>query len=143
MPKTLRFTNVSIAYLTGSCNNKPSLPKATDEEPLIMDEVAWSVGTVAIVVYQLPNCPIVYPSDPSQKKRTEDAMIAWGWKQCVPFLLPACLPACQPARLSAGLRIRPSVQATDRGVLTGLLPMAGIWTPPRGSRIPSGWRGCR
>jgi PhoPQ-activated pathogenicity-related protein len=33
------------------------------------------------VVYQLPNCPVVYPSDPSHKKRTEDAVIAWGWKQ--------------------------------------------------------------
>ncbi len=33
------------------------------------------------MVYQLPNCPIVFPSDPAQQKRTEDAVIAWGWKQ--------------------------------------------------------------
>ena len=65
MPKTLRFTNVSIAYLTGNCNNNPSIPKPTDEEPLIMDEVAWSVGTVAIVVYCLTaprpfRCPVCW-----------------------------------------------------------------------------------
>jgi len=48
---------------------------------LVVSEVGWTTGTIGIVVYQLPNCPIVYPSDPSQKKRTEDAVIAWGWKQ--------------------------------------------------------------
>lgn len=81
VPKNVQFTNVSFAYLTGSCNANPSVPKDTDEDLLLVDEVCWATGGIGIVVYQLPNCPIVYPSDPSLKKRTEDAVIAWGWKQ--------------------------------------------------------------
>lgn len=30
---------------------------------------------------QTPNCHIVYPSDPSKKGRSEDAMIAWAWHE--------------------------------------------------------------
>ena len=82
IPKVVQFRNVSFAYLTGGCNlPAPSVPKTTDEDLLVVDEVTWATGTIGIVVYQLPNCPIVYPSDPSHKKRTEDAVIAWGWKQ--------------------------------------------------------------
>ena len=81
VPKTVQFRNVSFAYVTGGCNDNPSVPKPTDEDLLVVDEVTWATGGIGIVIYQVPNCPIIYPSDPSKKKRTEDAMIAWGWKQ--------------------------------------------------------------
>lgn len=32
IPNVVKHRNVSMAYLTGSCNNKPSVPKPTDEE---------------------------------------------------------------------------------------------------------------
>jgi PhoPQ-activated pathogenicity-related protein len=34
-------------------------------------------------VRQLPNCPYVFPSDPDQKARREDAVLAWAWRDFV------------------------------------------------------------
>jgi PhoPQ-activated pathogenicity-related protein len=81
VPDELRITNVSMAYLTGSCNEHPSVPKWSDEELLVADMLSKQNGMIASVVYQLPNCHIVYPSDPSHKAREEDAMIAWAWNE--------------------------------------------------------------
>ena len=36
---------------------------------------------ITITIFQIPNCHMVYPSDPSQKRREEDAVIAWAWRQ--------------------------------------------------------------
>lgn len=79
VPKLLRSKETALAYITGGCNSNPSPPKAGDEDVLVADTVAALSGSIAIVVFQIPNCPIVYPSDPSLKRRTEDAVIAWGW----------------------------------------------------------------
>lgn len=81
VPKHIRVRNVTMAYLTGSCNHNPSVPKADDEDIVVADSVASMTGAIAIVVFQIPNCPIIYPSDPTKKPRTEDAMIAWGWHE--------------------------------------------------------------
>tara|TARA_B110000208_G_scaffold166037_1_gene204655 strand:+ start:174 stop:1187 length:1014 start_codon:yes stop_codon:yes gene_type:complete len=81
VPKVLKQSKVAMAYLTGGCNEHPSVPKATDEDILVAATVSESTGAIAIVVFQLPNCHIVYPSDPSKKGRSEDAMIAWAWHE--------------------------------------------------------------
>lgn len=81
VPKKLIYTNVSLAYITGNCNENPGVPSATDEELLLADTISHDVGIIAIIVYQIPNCHIVYPSDPSQKGRSEDGMIAWAWNE--------------------------------------------------------------
>jgi len=80
VPKTLKTTNVSLAYLTGGCN-QDGIPKSTDEDVLVADEIAHSTSAVAIVVFQIPNCPVVFPRDPSKRHRDEDALIAWAWKE--------------------------------------------------------------
>ena len=77
IPAKLKHTNIALSYLTGNCNNHPSVPGPTDEELLLIDTVSHNTGVIGIIVYQLPNCPIVYPSDPSHRGRGEDAMIAW------------------------------------------------------------------
>jgi PhoPQ-activated pathogenicity-related protein len=77
----LKIRNFSVAYLTGGCNNNPSVPKNTDEDIVVADTIAANIGAVAIVVFQIPNCPYIYPSDPSKKKRSEDSMIAWAWNE--------------------------------------------------------------
>mmetsp|Transcript_23111 Transcript_23111/g.32621 ORF Transcript_23111/g.32621 Transcript_23111/m.32621 type:complete len:520 (-) Transcript_23111:242-1801(-) len=81
VPKKLKVQNLGMTYLTGNCNKNPSVPTATDEDILVVDTVAATTGVIGIVVFQLPNCPIVYPSDPSKRGRTEDAMIAWAWHE--------------------------------------------------------------
>ena len=80
VPKTLTVTNVSIAVLTGGCVGDAD-PTLTDEYLELADKISANTGAIAVVVYQIPNCPMVYPSDPSGRKRQEDAMIAWAWYQ--------------------------------------------------------------
>lgn len=79
VPKLTRVKGTALAYVTGGCNENPSVPKATDEDVLVADTVSALTGMVAITIFQIPNCPIVYPSDPNLKRRTEDAVIAWAW----------------------------------------------------------------
>ena len=72
--------NVNVAYLTGGCNeNANAVPKKTDEDILVVDEITRSTGSIGIAVFQIPNCPIVFPSDPIAKRRTEDAILAYAW----------------------------------------------------------------
>jgi len=41
IPKNLKFTNISTAYVTGSCNeNDSELPTAHDEDIIVADELA-------------------------------------------------------------------------------------------------------
>lgn len=87
VPKELKHSTIALSYLTGNCNNHPSVPDKYDEELLMIDTISHNNGVVAIIVYQLPNCPIVYPSDPEHRGRGEDAMIAWVRDACV---LRAC-----------------------------------------------------
>lgn len=80
VPKKLLLPNITLAYLTGDCNSgTPKPPTATDEELLAVDLVTHDIGAIGIVVYQLPNCPLVYSADKLQKSRSEDAICAWTW----------------------------------------------------------------
>jgi PhoPQ-activated pathogenicity-related protein len=92
VPKNLKIKNKGIIYITGGCNENPSVPKATDEEPLAMNDVATDIGAIGVVLNQIPNCHMVYPSDPSQRGRAEDAMIAWAWHQFMETGDPEWLP---------------------------------------------------
>jgi len=82
--------STAMAVLTGGCNEGhsgngtdpgPDPPSKTEEYLEVASIMASSTQSIAIVVYQLPNCPIIYPSDPLGVGRTEDAMIAWAWNQ--------------------------------------------------------------
>jgi len=92
VPKNLRLKNVSFIYVTGGCNENPKPPKIIDGEFMLMDEIAWNVGQITVYVNQIPNCHIIYPSDPSKKRRSEDAMIAWAWNEYLITKDPNWLP---------------------------------------------------
>ena len=77
--EALAIRNFSFAYMTGGCNSNPSVPDKTSEDIAVADTVAANTGSVAIVIFQIPNCPYIYPSDPKKEPRHEDAMIAWAW----------------------------------------------------------------
>merc|ERR1711871_758469 len=84
VPKEVEITNVSMAYLTGGCNEgPPKTPSKDDEDIIVADALAHNIKAVTIVVFQLPNCHLIYPADPLQKPREEDAMIAFA---CYQFL---------------------------------------------------------
>lgn len=80
VPPEVKITNISVAYLTGNCNHDPKPPAPDDEELLSIDLACHNTGAIGVIVYQIPNCPLVYSSDPSKRGRGEDAMIAWTWK---------------------------------------------------------------
>jgi PhoPQ-activated pathogenicity-related protein len=78
VPKNVRFTNVSMAVMTGN-NNGDAFPTLKDEYLLVADELSHASGGIAVVIYQIPNQPYVFPHDPAKRRRTEDAMGAWTW----------------------------------------------------------------
>ena len=85
VPKRLTG-HVALSVMTGGCNNGhgsegPKPPSKTEEYMILADVLAFETGAIAIVIYQIPNCKIVYPSDPARTPREEDAMISWAWRQ--------------------------------------------------------------
>lgn len=64
----------------------------TEEYLALADVLAYSTQAVVIVVYQIPNCPIVFKSDESRVPRSEDAMLAWAWRQYYERRDPHWLP---------------------------------------------------
>ena len=135
VPKVVKQTDVALSYLTGGCNHAPGVPSATDEDILVAATVSEMTGAVAIVVFQLPNCPIVYPSDPSKRGRTEDAMIAWAWHE---FLVdPAANPEWLP-RLPMVKGAMQSMRAAAEFALTLPTPLKlGGWLAAGASK--RGW----
>merc|ERR1712070_1174411 len=87
-----------MGYNTGGCNEHPSIPKATDEEPLAMNAISSQIGVITVALFQIPNCHMVYPSDPSGARRSEDAMLAWAWKQFLDTGDPEWLPRLPMAK---------------------------------------------
>eukprot|EP01061_Rhynchopus_euleeides_P010762 TRINITY_DN20338_c0_g1_i1.p1 TRINITY_DN20338_c0_g1~~TRINITY_DN20338_c0_g1_i1.p1 ORF type:complete len:547 (+),score=155.79 TRINITY_DN20338_c0_g1_i1:88-1641(+) len=83
VPKTLRIRDRAAIYVTGGCNDHPKVPPQTDTDLLLADTIAEGAGIVTVVLYQIPNCHVVFPSDPNLKPRGEDAFMAWAWRQYI------------------------------------------------------------
>ena len=45
--------------------------------------MAHNTRSITVAVKQVPNCPVIYPSDPDQKERLEDAILAWAWREFI------------------------------------------------------------
>ena len=81
IPDNLTDTAHANIYATGGDNNNPHPPSATDEDVLAAALTAISTGTISCTIWQIPNQPIVFPSDPAHKERSEDHAVAWTWLQ--------------------------------------------------------------
>ena len=82
VPHDLKVTNMSMAYITGGDNDDPNKADNIFDQDIIMtDTIAHYSGGIGIAVKQIPNQPIIFPDDPKQQHRTEDAVIAYGWKK--------------------------------------------------------------
>jgi PhoPQ-activated pathogenicity-related protein len=66
VPKNLKFKNVSMALMTGGCNTvenwKPE--PYSDEDILVVDEIAHNSEAIAITIKHVPNCPMLFANDP-------------------------------------------------------------------------------
>ena len=71
----------SSMYMTGGCNEGNPVPTDPKGEDLTVSSyLACHTGTIAATLYQIPACPITFKTDPIQKARTEDAIIAFTWQ---------------------------------------------------------------
>jgi len=121
VPKNLRFTNVSIVWINGNHNTDP-LYGHTEKSLQLLDEISWNTGVVAVVIYQVPNCPVVYANDPAKRHRSEDGLVAFGWynylnnttmPEWLPFFPMAkagfqCMKAVQEFLVEGGIEGYPS-----------------------------------
>jgi PhoPQ-activated pathogenicity-related protein len=116
IPKKLTITNMSTVVMTGGCNadhgngTGPAPPTAKDEYLAVADNIAYQTGGIVVAVYQIPNCKMHFPSDPSGKAREEDALIAWAWYEYIqdPQHNPEWLPRLPMAK--AGFQCMKAVE---------------------------------
>ena len=68
-------------WITGNGNDNPGNPQVDDEDVLVCAVLAVDTGTPCAVLWQVPNAPIVFSSDPSKQGRSEDAAVSWTWRE--------------------------------------------------------------
>jgi PhoPQ-activated pathogenicity-related protein len=74
------YSKNATLWITGGSNGSPdNWPVPTDEDIATTATLAMNTGTVSAALFQIPNEHIVFSSDPLQKSRTEDAIIAFTW----------------------------------------------------------------
>jgi hypothetical protein len=74
------YSRNATLWITGGGNENPnSWPVPTDEDIAVSAALAMGTGTITAALFQIPNEHIVFASDPLQKARTEDAIIAFTW----------------------------------------------------------------
>ena len=83
VPKTLKYTNVSMAYLTKSCNEVPNrfYDPYKDYDILFGDMLAFNSHAITVVVKNIPNCYLEFANDPFHKRRHEDDILAMAWTE--------------------------------------------------------------
>lgn len=79
VPDEIDYKNNATLWITGG-NDGDSLPDPAGSEDILVT-LAWALHskTVAGVLFQIPNQHITFASDPIQKARSEDAIIAYTW----------------------------------------------------------------
>jgi PhoPQ-activated pathogenicity-related protein len=65
-------------YITGG-GNGDSYPDPKGEDVVLSSQIAMATGTVTTALFQIPNQCITFTSDPIQKCRSEDSIIAFTW----------------------------------------------------------------
>ncbi|XP_071953962.1 autocrine proliferation repressor protein A-like [Antedon mediterranea] len=83
IPDEITRPDSAFLYITGGSNTDSPPDALTDAETLLMSLAALQTGSVCAVLRQVPNQPIVFPGDPLQKRRKEDAIIAFTWRHFV------------------------------------------------------------
>ena len=78
VPDNVVWTRNASLWVTGWSNTSP-LPTATDEDVILAAELAMGTGMIMGSLFQIPNEHIIFSSDPLQKSRSEDAIIAFTW----------------------------------------------------------------
>uniref|UniRef100_A0A7S3H7N8 Uncharacterized protein n=1 Tax=Spumella elongata TaxID=89044 RepID=A0A7S3H7N8_9STRA len=78
VPDNVQFTRNATIWITGG-NMGNSAPHSRQEDVIVSAALATTLGTITGILYQIPNEHTTFSSDPIQKSRTEDAVIAFTW----------------------------------------------------------------
>ncbi|CAE7854990.1 unnamed protein product, partial [Symbiodinium microadriaticum] len=78
VPDTVVWKRNASLWVTGWSNTSP-LPTAKDEDVILAAELAMGTNMIMGSLFQIPNEHIIFSSDPLQKSRSEDAIIAFTW----------------------------------------------------------------
>jgi len=82
VPDEVKYKNNASIYITGTGQPNPdgsNLPTANDGDIRTTAALAVSTGIITGCLFQIPNEHTTFASDPIQKSRTEDAIIAFTW----------------------------------------------------------------
>lgn len=81
-PSLVMAEDVGALYITGG-NNPGGHIKPTSVDVLIPTILAMQSNITTAVLFQIPNQPTVFTSDPKQDSRIEDNLIAYSWMEFV------------------------------------------------------------
>jgi len=78
VPDEIKYKNNGSLYITGGSMGS-ALPDAKDEDIIVATALASGSGVITAALFQIPNEHVTFASDPIQKSRGEDAIIAFTW----------------------------------------------------------------
>lgn len=76
-PATAR--NATLWITDGRNDHPEETPDRFNYNMIVASELAMGTGLITGSLFQIPNEPMIFPSDPIQKSRSEDAIIAFTW----------------------------------------------------------------
>ncbi|CAF1622101.1 unnamed protein product [Rotaria magnacalcarata] len=79
VPHKITRPNSAFMLIDGGSNNN-GMPKPQDNFVALTSMFAASSGSIGVDLQDIPNEPIRFTADPTQRDRGEDAIIAWTWK---------------------------------------------------------------
>lgn len=82
-PDVIRARSHALVYVTGGGNDNPKNPSSNDADVLVTSLLAQQAGTMAAVLWQVPNQPCRFAEDATQRNRGEDSLVSYTWRHIV------------------------------------------------------------
>jgi len=81
IPKNIQYKREGFLFIEGGSNRADTTaPPKEDISNVAAAKLANDTGTVGAYIRQVPNQPVVFSNDPTQRSRSEDRIIAWTWR---------------------------------------------------------------
>jgi PhoPQ-activated pathogenicity-related protein len=88
IPSNLEHPDFAAMLIDGGSNREGATPPSEDGlENVGTCLVAEATGTIVGYVKQVPNQPVTFANDPTQRPRSEDSYIAWTWRTYIDQLI--------------------------------------------------------
>lgn len=79
VPDEIEITDQALIYLTGGDNVPTDIIQTDREDIILASTIATKTRSITSVMFQIPNQPMVFHTDPLQKQRHEDAVVGYTW----------------------------------------------------------------